>query len=95
MREGASLFILIFQLTFYLTRPTCLTEIADLPRKSHNNNYIILFGVLLTQLTTEDLPHDFYMNFYINDISCRRNNSNDVKVQVEYSLKLHYFNTPP
>ena len=53
---------------------TYLTNKADLPRKSHNNKYIILFWVLLTLLTTEGLPHDFY----ISKISWRRNN-NDVK----------------
>ena len=68
MREGASLFILYFPTKIY-------PEWAELPKKYHKNKYIIIFWVLLTRLTTEGLPHDFYMTFYISNISWKNNNN--------------------
>ena len=76
LREGASLFILVSQLTFSLIGSTYIIDRSDLPRKSHNNNYIIIFWEILTRLTIEGLPHELYMAFYISNISRRRNNNN-------------------
>ena len=86
MREGASLFILNFLTEFYPNQ-------ADLPRKSHDNKYIICFWLLLTQLTTEGLPHDFYMTFYISNIS-RRRNKNNVKYK-QNILRCYTISTLP
>ena len=93
MREAPSLFILVSQLTFSLTGTTCLTDRADLLGKSDNNKYIILFQVLLTRLTTEDLPHDFYMTICINDIS-RRRNINNIKYK-QNILRSYIISTVP
>ena len=54
---------------------------ANLPRKTQNTIYILLLWVLLPRLTTEFLPHDFYMTNYIKNISEQRNNNPEGGIQ--------------
>ena len=68
--EGGTSSIYTHQVSSLITQQVQIVSPTkdDLPWETQNNIYKILLWVLLTRLTTEVLPQEFYMTKCINDI---------------------------